>query len=287
MGWYSGAMRNPLRLLYAKIFEGKSAITSETLKKWNIAVVLLLAAQAVAIVLLGTAQDVPLRVSFLTTDSLQSRLRGSAVTSPAMHQLSMLNVAYCLAAVFIVLALFRLAFATLFRAQYDQALKREVRGWRWTEYAFGGAALVVLMSVLAGLYDVLGLVLITVLIAIMYAAGYGIELYSRIPKRSRNVPLGALLGAVGIAGGALPLAIIAGTLLATSVYGMAPIPGYLYGLYAIIVVVFAKQVAVTHLVGMKRGKWSSYAYGESWLVALSFVGVSAFAWVVFVGLLHP
>ena len=279
-------MRNPLQLVYTKIFEGKSAITSETLKKWNIAVALLLGAHAAAIVLLGTAHEIPLTISFLTTDSLQSHLRGYAVMAPATRELSMLNVAYGLAAVFIASALFRICFATMFRAHYDQALKREILGWRWVEAAVSGGALVVILALLVGISDVLVLILMAALTIGMYAAGYGIELYSRIPKRSRNTALGTLLAIVGIAGGVLPLSIVALTLLATSVFGMAHIPRYVYGLYAILLVLFAKQVTVAHLVGTKKGKWSSYAYGESWFMALSFVGVSVFAWVVFLGLLH-
>lgn len=275
-------MMNPLRAVSAKIFQGKTSITVTTLRKWNVVLAILLAVQAIAFVLLATARDVPLNITFLTTDSLQTQLRDHAVTAPAMQQLTTVNIVLVMTAALAVASLFRAGFATVFRDYYESALKRAVAGWRWIELAVCGVLIVGTVGLLAGIYDVLSLLLLTGLVAVMYLAGYSMEVHAA-SKRTNNT-LGPVLAVSRIIAGALALGTLALALAATALFGAGSVGAFVYGLYAIVLVLFAKQMLNGYLGGMKSGKWSSYLYQESWYMVLQFVGLTVFTWVLFIGL---
>ncbi len=267
------------------LFAGKSNISAEALRKWNIGFAVLLATQAVAIVLLSAAREVPLTVSFMTTDSLQSKLAHATVFAPGLRQLTMLDLAYLVGVILIISALFRAAAATFCRNVYEVSLKREVNAWRWVEWALVGGLMVVLLGLLAGMYDVASLALVFALIAAMFTAGYGLELQNRAGKH--RSPLGKLLATAGIASGVISLLAVVSYMCATNALGNVAFPVHLYWPYIVVVILFAKLVVNTHLALTKKGKWSSVWYAEGWYMALGFVGETVLAWLLFATVLHP
>src|SRR5690348_14236659 len=77
-----------------RLFGGKGQVAPQTLRKLNIATAVLLALQAVALLVFGVAYAVPVYISHMTGDALQTKLRGTEVTAPALHELWRLNLAY-------------------------------------------------------------------------------------------------------------------------------------------------------------------------------------------------
>lgn len=267
------------------LFVGKINVSDRALQRLNIVMAVLLAAQAAALLFFGVAYTLPVNLSFLTTDSLQSKLTHATVLAPAMQQLSAVNVAYLVATILVVSALFRLAAATICRSQYQSAMKQRSYVWRWVGYSLTGGLMAVTLALVSGMHDVVSLLLIWALAAVMYMSAWGVELAKQVTRRkgdggSLGIWLSGVIGVVLLAGIGLYL-------IATNAWGVGYTSAYVYGMYAVVAILFIKQIADAYLLAEKKGAWSSYTYGELWYVLLSFVGETVFAWLIFAALLHP
>src|SRR5690348_1343355 len=112
-------MKNRLQAAVAAMFGGKARISSEMLRKWNIAAAVLLIAQGLAIVLFSGAYSVPLYFLHMTGDALQSKLQATAVVAPAIQPLWQVNIVYVLAGILLLTALAYLAVSTVWRSRYE------------------------------------------------------------------------------------------------------------------------------------------------------------------------
>src|SRR5258708_1277299 len=64
------------------------------LKRWNIIIAVLLAAQALAIFIIGKAVTLPVVTHYLAKDTLASQAIGHTVLAPAVRQLFFIDIRY-------------------------------------------------------------------------------------------------------------------------------------------------------------------------------------------------
>ena len=269
-----------------RLFGSKTSIANETLKKWNMALALLFAAQGVAVLVFGAVRTVPVNVLYLTTDTLQGKLTHGAVMAPALHQLFMLNIAYLIALMLFVAALMYGYVATWGRTRYEAGLKKGMNTVRWAEFGIGSAAILLTVGLLAGVYDAASLLALVSLAAVTGVLGVAMDTTRGSAKR-RNEPYHWLVPAAALISGLVSWLIIGVYLCMAHTYGGGNLPAAAYGIFAWGLLGFLAIAANTHLVDTKNGRWAQYVYGESWYMGVNLVMKSVFAWIVFAAVLHP
>ncbi len=270
----------PARIL-KRVFTGNTNITTTALRKWHIVLAVLFLAQAAAVVLFGTRHDLPLMATYLTTDSLQTKLTGDTVLAPAIHQLLTLNVALLTAIVLGLAGLYHLVLASVYRVRYEAALKRGVHAFRWVLYAVDGGLLLGVIAMLAGLYDLAGLLMLAALAAVAALTGWAVELHDGRQKARLPASLCA-----GIVAAVALVLVVALYLVASSVFGNGHLSAYIYVLAGVTLALLAAVGANMLLIAAKVGKWANYMYGESWYMGLGLIVKTVFAWLVFAAVLR-
>lgn len=276
-------MYNPQRTL-VRLFGGKSKVEPASLISWQLMLAGLLAVQGLALLLLSTAYELPVYVSHLTGDVLQTKLAGQTQAALAVSELFHINLPYYLAAMLFVTALLALLVATVFRESYVAMVKRGWAPLRWVTIAFAGGFLFGSLSLLAGVYN-FGTLVMIVLSAVM-ASAIALTLEQLPIRRRQSRPLNLLIVAVTAVLTLLPLCVILLTLIATNVFGSVAVPGYVWWLFATTLAGIGLIGANAHLTLTKWGKWSNYAYGESWFIVLTALMETIFVWQVFAAVLH-
>lgn len=271
--------------VFQRLFIEKKKIRADLLKKWNMALAVLFVAQGVAVLLFGTAHDVPVNVLYLTSDMLQSQLAGHVVTAPAIHQLFAINVAYLVTAMLFAAALGRAYVATVGRSQYEAGLKRGLTVVRWMEYAVSGSTLVLAAGLLAGVYDAGSLVFIVGLTVVGALSGMTIDV--QVAAQLRRKPFSWIVPVTAVLAGLVVWTVIGIYACSAHAFGSISLGGLTYGALASGLLGFVAMALNTHLSDTKKGRWADYAYGEGWYMGISFVGASAFAWLIFMAVLHP
>ncbi len=271
--------------LFKNLFLEKKKIDNRTLKKWNLMLAVLFAAQGVALLLFSASRELPINVLFLTNDALQAKLTGHTVTALAVHQLFTVNIVYILAAMFFIASAASAFVATLGRRWYEAGLQKGTNAVRWIECVVTGFAVAAVAGLLAGVYDAGTLALFLCLMILMSFLGMTLDAMAASQKAKGS--LGGLLPVGALVAGLAPWLIIALYVGSTHVFGDTHTAGMVYLVYIAGIVSFCVLAFNTYLSNQKQGSWSQYSYGESLHMVLSFVAMSAFAWLVFVALLHP
>jgi hypothetical protein len=258
--------------------------TNTSLKKWNRNLAILHALQGLAVLLLSATRAFPITTSFLTKDTLASNAAGHVVLAPATHVLLNLNLAYLVATFFFLSALAHTLMAFWYRPRYEADLQRGRNRFRWFEYALSASVMLVGIAILSGIYDAGTLLLIFGLVAVMNLCGLIMETHNSLAKRGVVNWLSYLVGCIA---GIVPWLVIAGAIIAANIYGSGGIPGFVYGIYVSMFVLFISFAVVMYLQYKRQGKWANYYYGERTYMILSLVAKSLLAWQVFAGALRP
>ena len=265
-----------------RFFVEKKKIDVEVLKRWNIAFAVLLAVQGVALLLLSAVHELPVNVSFLTSDAIQSKLTNQAVTAPAIHQLASINLSYVVGAMLFITALANVLLATVWR-RYEASLKQRMNPVRWAETAITASLIVAAASLIAGIYDLASLKLLVVLTVLMAGLGMAVDVLSS----SKRIAYGWLVPAGAAVAGAVPWVTVFWYICAAHVFGSASVPVGTYLVAMLGTLHFVFLAVNTHLADMKRARWAEYTYAELWYQCGGFILKSTFAWLVFAFVLHP
>lgn len=240
-----------------------------SLHRWNLALTVLHAAQAVLVLVLAT--DFAITV----TSSFPSGPPGSAV--PAPEDLFEVPVGAAVAVFLLLAALDHGLTATVMRGQYERALARQVNPFRWLEYSFSAT----LMVLLIGAYN--GLTGITTIIAVA-GANVGMILFGWLqetanpPERTSTTMLPFWFGCVA---GAAPWVAILVNVVGAGADGQ--VPGFVYGIVISLFVFFMSFAVNQWLQYRGIGPWRDYLFGEKTYLVLSLVAKSALAWQIFSG----
>ena len=243
--------------------------SSRALRRWNITLGGLHAAQAISILALATAFTLPVTASFLSGPP------GTAAASPTT--LFEVPVAWGVALFLLLSAGFHalIALPSGFD-RYVDGLGHQHNFYRWTEYSLSSSLMVVLIAMLTGISDVAALIGI-------FAANAAMILFGAVQERYES-PGGSLWPFwLGCVVGVAPW-------LAIGVYLWSPgnsaePPAFVYAIFASLFVFFNVFALNMYLQYRRIGRWRSYLFGEKTYMVLSLVAKSALAWQVFAGTL--
>ncbi len=253
--------------------------TPQSLKRWNLAMAGLHAAQAVLMAMIAKWDVVyPINVSFLKFDFVTKSLQ------PAVEKLWEVPLVAPVIIFLLLSATFHLLIATVGNRQYNADLAKGINRYRWLEYSLSASTMIVAIALLTGIYDLASLVMMFSLVAIMNLCGLVMELWNQTSKQTNWVAYW-----IGCLAGAIPWAVIAIYFWASSTYGPegAQIPTFVYWIYVSIFAFFNCFAINMALQYKKVGPWKDYLYGEKVYLILSLVAKSALAWQIFAGSLRP
>jgi hypothetical protein len=256
----------------------------EVLKKWNIWLAVAYGLQAVAILVVGSAQLAPLTSSFLTVDSLLTTTTGTLVLAPATHHLFDLNLLYVAFAVLAILAIEHASQATWYRNRYEAQLERNHNDARWTVYGLSASLTFIVLTILAGLTDITMLLVLLILGVVLHALCAWVERTVGQRGRVRN---GARFGygLLVVAGLSMWLVVLI-YLIGDNVYGAGHIPARVYWL-----ALTAALTALSFAVGLARQMQkprtgSRYRLTEKSYMMLTLATSSLLVWQIVAGTMH-
>jgi Heliorhodopsin len=239
------------------------------LRRYNLTIGLLHAAQGAAVLVLANDFAIPVTESFLEGPP------GSA--PPAPEALFDVRLAWGVAAFFFLSALFHLIVASpAYYPRYVRGLDAHRNYFRWTEYSLSASLMIVLIAMLTGITDVAALIALFGVNAAMIFFGAVQEKYEEPGGSMFPFWLGCLVGVV--------------PWVAIAVYLIAPgsatePPTFVYAIFFSLFVFFNSFAVNQWLQYRGVGRWSDYVFGERVYILLSITAKSALAWQVFAGAL--
>jgi len=165
---------------------------------------------------------------------------------------------------------------------YRCNLLRHINYARWIEYAFSSSIMIVVIAMLAGMYDLSSLILIFFLNMMMILFGLMMELHNQTTEKTNWTAFG-----FGCIAGIVPWVVIALYFVSAAADPANHIPGFVYGIM-ISIFIFFNIFAVNMVLQYKKvGPWRDYLFGEKVYIILSLTAKSLLAWQVFAGTLRP
>lgn len=239
------------------------------LRRYNLAMGVLHALQAVAVVALSNSFALPVTGTFLEGPP------GSTPSEPSL--LANLSVAWGVAIFLLLSAVFHFLISSpRFFDRYRNGLSQSRNYFRWVEYSLSSSVMIVLIAMLTGISDIAALIALFGVNASMIFFGAVQEKYER--------PGGSLLPFwLGCVAGAIPWIAIAFYLFTPG--SAAEPPGFVYGIFFSLFVFFNIFALNMWLQYRQIGRWRNYLHGERAYILLSLVAKSALAWQVFGGTL--
>lgn len=236
------------------------------LRRWNLGLTVLHAAQALAILVL--AGDFAITI----TGAFPEGPPGTRL--PASEGLFEVPIGPAVAVFLALAAIDHLVTATVARSTYETDLRGGINRFRWVEYSFSATLMVLLIASYSGITD------ITAVFGII-GANVGMILFGWLqermnpPGREQTTMLPFWFGT--IVGLAPWLAIL------TNIVGSTTVPGFVYGIVVAQALFFFSFGLNQWLQYRRVGPWSDYAYGEKAYLVLSLGAKSVLAWQIFGG----
>ncbi len=165
--------------------------------------------------------------------------------------------------------------------QYMDYLDRGMNPYRWYEYSVSASLMIVVIAMLAGIWDLGTLVGLFGLVAVMNLAGLLMEQRNESTDELDWTPYW-----VGVIAGLIPWVVIAITFIGTVTASDGQFPTFVIYIYASIFVFFNLFALNMVLQYLEISRWEDYLFGEKTYVVLSLVAKSALAWQVYFGTLN-
>lgn len=246
-----------------------SGVTDEaltSLKRWNIGLTVLHAAQAVAVLVLASGFAISVTSSFP---------QGPPGTPPpAPEALFDVRIGWAIAAFLLLAALDHGLTGTVLRGRYEQGLRDGINRFRWVEYSVSATLMIILIAFYNGITGIEALIAIIGANVSMILFGWVQEVMNP-PGREHTTMLPFWFGT--LAGIAPWVAIVVNTV------GADTVPGFVYGIVGSLFVFFMSFGVNQWLQYKQVGPWRSYAFGEKAYLVLSLVAKSLLAWQIFGG----
>jgi len=251
---------------------GTTPVVFRGLRRYNLIAAALHAAQAIAVLLLANGFTLPVTATYMT---------GPPGTSPGEPTtLFDVRIAWGVAAFFALSALAHVVVASPpFFPRYVEGLRQHRNVFRWVEYSLSASLMIVLIAQIVGITDVAALTAIFGVNAAMILFGWLQEHYEE-PGNGRWLPF-----VFGCIAGIVPWIAVTVYLLQPGSPSPAQPPGFVYGIFASLFILF-NIFAVNQWLQYRRvGRWSDYLVGERAYITLSVVAKSLLAWQIFAGTL--
>jgi hypothetical protein len=243
-----------------------------SLRRWNTGVGLAHLVQAVVIVVIST--DFAITV----VAAVQTGPPGTALTVEKVFFDLRFSVAIAL---FLALAAVDhlLMAAPRVVSWYERNLGHGINPARWIEYSVSASVMIVLIAMLTGITDLYALIG-------LFAANAAMILFGLVMERV-NGPEGRVNWwpfVFGCIVGIVPWIAITIALITAQQEGDG-VPGFVYGIFVSLFVLFNCFAVNQWLQYRRRGRFADYLFGEKVYLVLSLVAKSALAWQVFAGTL--
>ncbi len=252
------------------------AIQLSSLKRYNIIMAILHGIQAFAVFFLSKEFNLPISTGHLVYNTQTETL------DSAQSILFDLSLPILIILFFILSSIAHIVIATTYQNTYESNLKKGINKARWYEYSVSASVMIVAISLLVGIYDISILISVFTLTSVMNLMGLVME----VSNQGKSKP-SWLSYNIGVLAGAVPWVVIAFYLWASSHYGDAAPPTFVYWIFVSIFIFFSSFALNMWLQYKKIGKWADYMYGERAYIILSLLAKSALAWQVFAGTLRP
>lgn len=236
------------------------------LRRWNLGLTVLHAAQAVLIMVM--ASDFAITV----TSTFPQGPPGTRLTTP--EALFDVRIGPAIA-VFLLLAAFdHFATATFARRTYENDLRRGINRFRWVEYSLSATLMVLLIASYSGITDITAVAAIAGANIAMILFGW-LQERMNPPGRTSTTMLPFWFGTIA---GVAPWVAIW-----INVTGADTVPGFVYGIVIAELVFFFSFGLNQWLQYRGIGRWRDYAFGEKTYLVLSLAAKSVLAWQIYGG----
>jgi hypothetical protein len=238
----------------------------QNLRKWNHALTVLHAAQAVMI--------------FLMAGSFAITVTSNFPVGPPGTRLEMPSSFFELAigpavAVFLLMAAVdHFLTATVMRDTYESDLRRGINRFRWVEYSFSATLMMILIGMYSGITDITAVVAIIGANVAMILFGWLQEVMNppgRTTTTMKPFWFGTLAGVAPWVG------------IWINVVGADTVPNFVLVLVVLEQIFFFSFGLNQWLQYKGVGKWTDYVYGEKVYLVLSLVAKSYLAWQIYGG----
>jgi hypothetical protein len=246
------------------------------LKRFNIAMGFLHLVQGVFMILVSNDTTYPIFTNFLSFNTETFSL------APEPKLLYELRFGPAVAAFLLISAVAHFYLATIGHRKYVENLNRGMNPIRFYEYALSSSLMIVLIGMLAGLWDLGAIILIFGINAMMNLFGIMMELHNQgTPKTSWTAYI------YGCIAGIFPWIVIFVYFLGSVNSGDAKPPAFVYAIIPTLFVFFNIFAINMVLQYKKVGRWRDYLFGERVYIILSLTSKSVLAWLIFAGTLAP
>ncbi len=241
------------------------------LRRYNVLMGVLHAAQAVAVVALATAFALPVTASFISGPP------GTPADAPTT--LFEVGIAWGCALFLLLSAAAHAVVASPPVFGWYRANLRQDRNYaRWIEYSLSSSVMIVLIAMVTGISDIAALVA-------LFGVNVSMILFGLLQEKYEKPGGGMLPFWLGCIAGITPWIAI-GIYLVSPTSPTSP-PAFVYGIFVSLFVFFNCFALNQWLQYRRVGKWKDYLYGETVYITLSLVAKSLLAWQVFSGTLGP
>ncbi|WP_254863473.1 heliorhodopsin HeR [Halovivax gelatinilyticus] len=244
------------------------------LRRWNVVMAVLHFVQGVAMVLLAEPVEWPITRTRYDFDVATETL------SPATVQWIDVELPLLVAGFLFISALAHAIIATVRYEQYVRYLASGMNPYRWYEYAVSASLMIVVIAMLAGIWDLGTLVALFGLVAVMNLCGLVMERHNQTTTETDWTAYN-----VGVVAGAIPWIVIAVALVGSIVASEGEVPDFVLYIYVSIFVFFNLFAVNMILQYRETWRWRRYLFGEKVYILLSLVAKSALAWQVYAGTL--
>lgn len=233
--------------------------------------------QGIAMVIISNASSLPVTTQYLKIDPANPQF-GVAPTPEVWFDL---RLGPAVATFLFLSAIAHFILAGPGRRWYEANLAKGMNKLRWIEYMLSSSVMIVIISMLCGIYDFWMLVALFSLNAIMNLMGLVMEVHNQTTTKTSWLSYN-----IGVFAGAIPWVVIFACFLAAVNSTGVKVPGFVY---AIVLTIFAtfNVFAITMILQYKKiGPWKDYLYGERTYMIMSLVAKSLLAWQMFSGTLR-
>ncbi|AWB28624.1 hypothetical protein HARCEL1_04180 [Halococcoides cellulosivorans] len=171
--------------------------------------------------------------------------------------------------------------ATVRYDKYVTYLNRGMNPYRWYEYAVSASLMIVIIGMLAGVWDLGTLLALFGLVAVMNLAGLLMEQRNESTDQTDWTPYW-----VGVIAGLVPWITIAVTFIGSVTASDGEFPQFVIYIYISIFVFFNLFALNMVLQYLEVSRWKDYLFGEKTYILLSLVAKSLLAWQVYFGTLN-
>ena len=236
------------------------------LRRWNIALAVLHAAQGAAILALAGS------FAITVTSSYPQGPPGTAAAAP--KDLFDIPIGPAVAVFLFLAAADHLLTATLARGTYEADLRRGINRFRWVEYSLSATVMIVLIGFYFGLTGITTVITVIGANVAMILFGW-LQERMNPPGRTHTTMLPFWFGTLA---GVAPWVAITVNLV-----GAEQIPGFVIGIFVSLLIAFFTFAVNQWLQYRRVGPWRDYGFGEKTYLVLSLVAKSLLAWQIFGG----